>query len=209
LKGLNKMKIRLLIFFCFLSIGLKLNAQSENRYIALIFNPKVSYFNSDNADFKNNRYPLIRNDFGFKIYLSKKEKFKFVTGLIYTNKGWKDDYQDLIVKRNFSFLSIPLILDFQLFKKDKISFHLPTGLMPEILIDYDKRTENNEKKYDIDSKYIGNWDNTSFHLGLRLNYKLKENICLIIEPNLNYQILMNEHRRLYDYGLEFSFGYGF
>lgn len=203
------MKIRLLIFFYFLSTGLKLNAQSDYIYIALILNPKVSYFNSDNVDFKNNRYPLIKTDFGFKLYLSKKEKFQFVTGLTYNKKGWKDDYQDLIVKRNYSFLSIPLILDFQLFKKDKMSFHLPIGLVPEILVNYVKRTDNNGKKYDIDSKYIGYWDNTSFHLGLRLNYKLKDNICLMVEPNLNYQILMNEHRRLYDYGLEFSFGYGF
>ena len=203
------MKIRILIFFCILFIGIKVNAQSDKRCIAVIYNSKISYFSSDNADFKNDRYPLIKNDIGFKLYLSKREKFKFVTGLTYTNKGWKDDYQDLIVKRNYSFLSIPLILDFQLFKKDKISFHLPTGLVPEILIDYDKRTDNNGKKYDIDSKYIGNWDNTSFHLGLRFNYKLKENMCLMIEPNLNFQLLMNEHRRLYDCGLEFSFGYGF
>jgi len=203
------MTLRILIFSFVLSIGLNVNAQSDKRYIALIYNPKVSYFSSDNTDFKNYRYPLIKNDIGFKLYLSKNEKFKFVTGLIYTNKGWKDEYQDLIVKRNYSFLTIPLIMDFRLLKKDKFSFHLPIGVVPEILIDYDKRIDNSEQKYDIDSKYIGNWDNTSFHLGLRLNYKLKENICLMIEPNLNYQLLMNEHRRLYDCGIEFSIGYGF
>lgn len=203
------MKTRLLIFICTICIGFKANAQLDKRIISVINNSKISYFSSDNIDFKNSRYPLIKNDIGFKLYLSKKEKFKFVTGLIYTNKGWKDDYQDIVVKRNYSFLSIPLILDFRLFEKDKISLHLPTGLIPEILIDYDKKIDNSESKYDIDSKYIGYWDNTSFHLGLRLNYKLKENFCLMIEPNLNYQLLMHEHRRLYDYGLEFSLGYGF
>lgn len=203
------MTLRILIFSFIVIIGLNVNAQSDKRYITLIYNPKVSYFSSDNNDFKNNRYPLIKNDIGFKLYLSKKEKFKFVTGLTYSNKGWKDEYQDLIVKRNYSFITIPLILDFRLIKKEKISFHLPIGFIPEILIDYDKRTNNGKQKYDIDSKYIGNWDNTSFHLGLRLNYKLKENVCLMIEPNLNYQLLMNEHRRMYDYGIEISIGYGF
>lgn len=203
------MALRILIFSFISIIGLNVNAQSVKRYITLIYNSKVSYFSSDNNDFKNKRYPLIKNDIGFKLYLSKKEKFKFVTGLIYTNKGWKDEYPDLIVKRNYSFITIPLILDFQLLKKEKISFHLPIGLVPEILIDYDKRTDNGEQKYDIDSKYIGNWDNTSFHLGLRLNYSLKENVCLMIEPNLNYQLLMNEHRRMYDYGIEIGIGYGF
>lgn len=202
------MKIRILFFFCVLSIAISVNAQSDNRCIALILNSKVSYFNSDNSDFKNDRYPLIKNDIGFKFYISKKEKFKFVTGLIFSNKGWKDDYQDLTIKRNYSFIAIPLILDFRLFKKDKISLHIPIGFVPEILVDYDKRTDNNGNKYDIDSKYIGYWDNTSFHFGLRMNFKLNEKLSLMIEPNLNYQIIMNEHRRLYDYGLEFSFGYG-
>lgn len=203
------MKTRLLIFICTICIGFNVNAQTDKRIISVINNSKISYFSSDNVDFKNNRYPLIKNDIGFKLYLSKKEKFKFVTGLIYTNKGWKDDYQDLIVKRNYSFLSIPLILDFRLLRKDKISLHLPTGLIPEILIDYDKKIDNSETKYDIDSKYIGFWDNTSFHLGLRLNYNIKENFCLMIEPNLNYQLLIHDYRRLYDYGIEISFGYRF
>lgn len=203
------MEIRILFLFCFISIVVSLNAQTDNRCVALILNSKVSYFNSDISDFKNDRHLLIKNDMGFKIYLSKKEKFKFVTGLIYINKGWEDDYQDFTVKRNYSFIAIPLILDFQLFKKDKISFHIPTGFVPEILVDYDKRTDNKGNKYDIDSKYIGYWDNTSFHFGLRMNYKLTEKLSLMIEPNFNYQIIMNEHRRLYDYGLEFSFGYGF
>lgn len=203
------MKKRILFFCCILIFAIKVTAQSDNRCIALIFNSKVSHFNSDISDFKTDRQPLIKNDIGFKLYLSKKENFKFVTGLIYSNKGWKDNYQDFTVKRNYSFLSIPLILDFRLFEKGKISFHLPSGLVPEILVDYDKQTDNNGNKYDIDSKYIGYWDNTSFHFGLRMNYKLNEKLSLMIEPNLNYQLIMNEHRRLYDYGLEISFGYGF
>lgn len=203
------MTLRILILSFILSISLSVNAQSDKRYIALIYNPKVSYFSSDNTDFKNHRHFLIKNDIGFKLYFSKNEKFKFVTGLIYLNKGWKDEYIDLKVKRNYSFLTIPLIMDFRLLKIDKISFHLPVGLVPEILIDYDKKTNGGGQKFDIDSKYIGNWDNTSIHLGLRLDYELKKNIYLFLEPSLNYQISMNENRRLYDYGVEISIAYGF
>ena len=203
------MVFRLLIIICFVNIGFKVCAQTDKRYITLIYNPKVSYFYSDNIDFKNNRYPLMKNDIGFKFYLLKNDKFKFVTGLIYANKGWKDEYQDLNVKRNYSFITIPLIFDFRFLDKEKLSFHLPIGLSPEILIDYDKKIDKGEQKYDIDSKYVGKWDNTSLHLGLRLNYKLSENISVMFEPNLNYQLLMNEHRRMYDYGLELSIGYGF
>jgi hypothetical protein len=67
-----------------------------------------------------------------------------------------------------------LILDFELFEKDKIWFHIPNGLVKEILVYYDKQIDNIGNKYDIDSKYIGYWDNTSFHLGLRMNYNLND-----------------------------------
>ncbi len=203
------MRIRILFYLIVTSLGLNTIGQSDNKYIALVYNPKISYFSSSNSNYKDNRSPLLKNDIGFKLYLSKYGKVKFVTGLIYTNKGWKDKYEDATVKRNYSYLDIPLMMDFRLMKVGRLSFNLPVGLVPEILVDYDKKSISDDKKYDIDSKYIGYWDNTSFHLGLRLNYNLTGNFYLMIEPNLNYQVIKQELRRQYDCGIEFSIGYEF
>ena len=201
------MRIKVLIIL--IIIGLKVNSQLDKRFITFFYKPKVSFFSTDNDDFKSNRHPLIKNDIGINLYLLKKEKFKFVIGLIYANKGWEDEYYDLTVKRNYSYIDIPLVFDYILLKNKKLSIHIPVGLVPEILIDYDKKTKINDKKYDIDSKYIGKWDNTCIYLGLSLNYILNEKICVIIEPNLNYQIGMFEHRRFYDIGIKLGIGYGF
>ena len=201
------LKFLYLIFFLFPVIS---TAQFT---ITGFTNPNYSFFYTKKQYLKENSSALIKNNLGINISFSKNEKLKFWFGLIYENRGWKDEFTQnyTLIKRNYSYLGIPILLDIKLKKISNGKLYLKSGLIPEILLKYTKdiKTEDYHKKYNINTLYIGYWDNTSIFLGIGYDYFYNEKIFFSIEPNYSVEILnYSEYipRRLYNFGLKFSIG---
>ena len=211
----------------------KKSAANKNISIGISFSPDYSYRTLENNDGSSSSDMVIdlRNDiekskFGFttglnlNIRLSGKTGFQ--TGLLYSNKGYKIPKQATRLpipqpgqpthfesKTNFNYLDIPLKFDF-ISGMGKVKFIIGAGVAANILLNNSEivtafYADGRESEFDQSDGFDYNKFTISSLASVGLEYQLKENIFLRMEPTFRYELLnINDYpvtARLWNLGL--------
>jgi len=195
----------------------KKSEANKNISVGFSFSPDYNYRtlkNNDGSsssdmiiDFRNNieesRFSFTT---GLNLNIKLSVKVELQTGLLYSNKGYKIPKQATFfpvpqpgqathfeTKASFNYLDIPVKLNF-ISGTGKIRFIAGAGFAANILLNNSEivtlfYADGSEKEFDQSDGVDYNKFNISSLASVGLQYQMKENIFLRMEPTLRYELL--------------------
>jgi len=207
--------------------------KNDNLSIGFSFTPESAYRTTKVLDVVGESLlPASKSEkskFGFTTGLSLDyritDRFSFETGMLFSNKGYKDnlfvredenDFQgkEMDIHYNFCYLEVPLKAKFYFTKLHGFSCYASAGFIPQTFISKNIKLENGTRM-DIypDGSVNSNSVNVSTFVGLGLKYNLNSYLFLDVEAGYKHSIVpMNDEalkRYFYSLGLDFTLYYKF
>jgi len=195
----------------------KKSEANKNISVGFSFSPDYSYRTLKNNDGNpsldvaiDHRNDIEKSKFGFttglNLNIRLSDKVEFQSGLLYSNKGYKIPKQatDFPVPdpslathfeshANFNYLDIPLKFNF-ISGMGKVKFIIGAGFAANILLNNSEKVtlsyaDGSEKEFDQSDGFDYNKFNISSLVSIGLEYQMKENIFLRMEPTFRYELL--------------------
>ena len=208
--------------------------KNDNLSIGFSFTPESAYRTTKAVDVVGESQLWAakseKSKFGFTTGLSLDyritDRFSFETGMLFSNKGYKDnllvredenDFQgkEMDMHYSFCYLEVPLKVKFYFAELYGFSWYASAGLIPQTFLSKKIKLENGMDITTIypDGSVKSNSINVSTFIGLGLEYGFNPHLFLDVEAGYKHSLVpVNDEalkRYLYSLGLDFTLYYKF